>query len=110
MDEVMEMQRPWGAWYVLEHKPGSHKVKRLELLSDHSISLQYHIHRSETWVITQGQGRVIVDAETFDVKVGDTFVVPKETIHQIKNTGNVTLVAIEVQIGEITEESDIVRV
>ena len=105
-----EMTRPWGYWCVLEHKPGSHKVKRLELLPDSSISLQYHIHRSETWIITQGEGKVIVNSEVFTVKAGDTFVVPKETIHQITNTGTNKLIAIEVQIGEITEESDIVRV
>lgn len=110
MDEVKEMTRPWGYWCVLEHKPGSHKVKRLELLPDQSISLQYHIHRSETWVITEGKGRVIVDGEVFKVKAGDTFVVPKMALHKVTNTGLKKLVAIEVQLGEITAEDDIVRV
>lgn len=110
MDEVKSMNRPWGNWYVLEHKPGSYKVKRLEIYPDSSISMQYHIHRSETWVITQGQGHVIVDGSIFDVEKGDTFEVPKGAIHKITNTGDIILIAIEVQLGEITEEDDIVRV
>jgi mannose-6-phosphate isomerase-like protein (cupin superfamily) len=109
MDEVTEMTRPWGYWKVLEVGDG-YKVKRLEILVDNSISLQYHVHRSETWVITKGKGRVIVGGNIFTVEAGDTFVVPKTEIHKITNTGSEKLVAIEVQLGEICAESDIFRV
>ena len=109
MDEVKSMNRPWGEWHVLEIGNG-YKVKRLEILVDKSISLQYHMHRSETWVITKGSGRVINGGDIFKVKAGDTFVVPKTNIHKIINTGNETLVAIEIQLGEITSEDDIFRV
>jgi mannose-6-phosphate isomerase-like protein (cupin superfamily) len=109
MEEVEEMTRTWGYWRVLEIGNG-YKVKRLEILVDKSISLQYHIHRSETWVITKGSGRVINGGNIFNVKAGDTFVIPKTEIHKITNTGSETLVAIEVQLGETTSEDDIFRV
>jgi mannose-6-phosphate isomerase len=108
-EEPKEMSRPWGHWYVNEKGKG-YKVKRLEIWPDKSISLQYHIHRSEVWTIVQGEGRVIVDDKIFNVKAGDTFTVPKTSMHKITNTHlTQILVAIEVQIGDITDESDIVR-
>ena len=101
--------RPWGEWHVLDVDQG-YKVKRLHILPDQSISLQYHVHRSEHWTIVQGEGKVIVDGNIFKVSKGDTFVVPKQALHKITNTHlTETLIAIEVQMGEICSEDDIVR-
>ena len=102
--------RPWGKWEVLTVGKGF-KVKKLEILVDSSISMQYHTHRSEYWTIVQGKGKVIVDGDIFTVEKGDTFFVPKMSIHKVMNTDlKETLIAIEVQMGDICEESDIVRV
>lgn len=100
--------RPWGTWEVIDQGPW-YKVKRLIVEPNKSISLQYHIHRSETWAITQGRGEVRLDGDTFQVKQGDTFVVPIGAVHKITNISNIQLIIIEVQCGEITEENDIVR-
>ena len=100
--------RPWGTWEVIDQ--GSwYKVKRLIVEPNKSISMQYHIHRSETWAITQGRGEVILDSQKFQVKQGDTFVVPVLSVHKITNISNVPLIIIEVQCGQIVDESDIVR-
>jgi len=101
-------ERPWGTWEIIDQGPW-YKVKRLIVEPNKSISLQYHIHRSETWAITQGRGEVRLDGDTFQVKQGDTFVVPIMAVHKITNISNVPLVIIEVQCGEICEEEDIVR-
>lgn len=104
-----EATRPWGIWRVLDLDQG-YKVKRLEILPDQAISLQYHVHRAEIWNIVQGEGKVIVDGNIFKVSKGDTFVVPKQALHKITNTHlTETLIAIEVQLGEICSEDDIVR-
>jgi mannose-6-phosphate isomerase-like protein (cupin superfamily) len=101
--------RPWGIWRVLDVDQG-YKVKRLEILPDASISLQYHYHRSEHWTIVQGEGKVIVDGNIFKVTKGDHFFVPKQALHKVTNTHlHETLIAIEVQMGEICTEDDIVR-
>lgn len=101
-------ERPWGTWEVIEQGPW-YKVKKLTVQPNMSISMQYHIHRSETWAITQGRGEVILDSKKFEVNQGDTFVVPIKAVHKITNISNIPLVIIEVQCGEITEEHDIVR-
>lgn len=101
--------RPWGIWRVLDVDQG-YKVKRLEILPDAAISLQYHNHRSEHWTIVQGEGKVIVDGNIFKVVKGESFYVPKQSLHKITNTHlHETLIAIEVQMGEICSEDDIVR-
>lgn len=74
-----------------------------------SISMQYHRHRAETWAITQGEGLMYLDEKKFTVARGDTVVIPKGSVHKITTTSSVPLIAIEVQLGEITEEDDIVR-
>jgi len=106
---IDHMKRPWGEWHVLDVDQG-YKVKRLMILPDQAISLQYHNHRSEHWTIVQGEGKVIVDGNIFTVKKGESFYVPRMALHKITNTHlNETLIAIEVQMGEICSEDDIVR-
>lgn len=103
------MVRPWGEWHVLDIDRG-YKVKRLHILPDQSISLQYHNHRSEHWTIVQGEGKVIVDGNIFKVSKGESFHVPRMAMHKVTNTHlTETLIAIEVQMGEICSEDDIVR-
>ena len=104
-----KMTRPWGEWEVIEKGKG-YKIKKLTILPSHSISLQYHNHRSESWTIIEGFGEAIVDGIKFKVERGDTFGVYEKSIHKVTATSKVPLVAIEVQVGEITEESDIVRI
>lgn len=111
MDSLKDLSatRPWGNWSVLDEGKG-YKVKRLEILPDKSISLQYHVHRAEIWNIVQGEGKVIIDGDIFTVRKGDSFVVPKQALHKVTNTHlNEILIAVEVQMGDICEESDIVR-
>jgi mannose-6-phosphate isomerase-like protein (cupin superfamily) len=109
LDAVSSHKRPWGSWHVLDADRG-YKVKRLEILPDQAISLQYHNHRSEHWTIVQGEGKVIVDGNIFSVSKGESFHVPRMALHKITNTHlHDTLIAIEVQMGEICREDDIVR-
>jgi len=75
-----------------------------------SISKQYHLHRSETWCIVQGIGKMIIEGNTFNIRRGDSFTVNPGEWHQVINTGNSEdIIAIEVQMGDYCEEDDIVR-
>lgn len=108
--EVLSCNRPWGSWHVLDVGKG-YKVKRLEILPDQAISMQYHNHRSETWNIVQGEGRANIDGQVIKIKAGDVFEVPVGSIHRVTNTHTTEiLIAIEVQKGPICDEEDIVRV
>lgn len=51
----------------------------------------YHIQTEEIYFITQGTGRMTIDQEVCEVKVGDAIAIPPGKIHQIENTGEQTL-------------------
>jgi mannose-6-phosphate isomerase-like protein (cupin superfamily) len=103
-------ERPWGSWLVIEQGPG-YKVKRLIIKPKQSISNQYHLHRSETWCVVSGDGQAFIDNKIKVVHPGDTFTVKKKQTHRVQNISETEdLVVIEVQLGEICEEEDIVRV
>lgn len=102
-------ERSWGKWEVLDRGP-MFKLKRLTIESGQSISLQYHNYRTEIWTIVQGQGMVTLGDDIQSVQAGDSFVVHVGMKHRVSCVSEVALVAIEVQVGEICEESDIVRI
>jgi mannose-6-phosphate isomerase-like protein (cupin superfamily) len=109
--------RSWGTWLVLAMQPG-YKVKKLTLEPGQAMSKQYHTHRDEYWVVLQGSGELYIDLEKVTnnggnisekLVTGSYHKIGKRVIHKAKNTGDIPLVIIETQVGDITEEGDIVR-
>lgn len=72
------------------------------------LSLQKHKHRSECWVVVQGEGIVMLDEEQRNVSIGDTVFIPRETVHRLQNKSAIPLIVIETQFGACFEE-DVVR-
>lgn len=111
INKIMENykeQRPWGNFENLLDNDKC-KVKRIVIKPDQAPSYQYHFKRSEVWVIVEGSGTLKLNDEITPIKAGDTIRVPVEAKHQIKNTGEVDLVFIEIQLGSYFGEDDIVR-
>jgi mannose-6-phosphate isomerase-like protein (cupin superfamily) len=102
-------QRPWGQWTVIG-VGDKYTVKKITVNPAGRLSLQYHKHRDEVWAIISGGGEIQIGDDTRPVNAGDTAIIPKETPHRISNTGNVPLVFIETQIGDILDEQDIIRI
>lgn len=106
--EHRTMFRPWGSYTVLEEGPG-YKVKRVTVNPGGRLSLQLHHQRSEHWVVIAGVARVTRGEQVFDLTVGQSTAIPKETAHRLENPGKKTLHIIEVQNGPYLGEDDIVR-
>lgn len=100
--------RPWGSYTVLEEGTG-YKIKRLTVLSGKKISLQYHRHRSEHWVVVTGKAVVTRDGEEVVVPAGESIFLKAREKHRLENRGKELLEVIEVQIGSYLGEDDIVR-
>ncbi len=100
--------RPWGSYTVLEEGTG-YKVKRVTVNSGGRLSLQLHHQRSEHWVVISGTARVTCGERVYDLTVGQSTAIPKETRHRLENPGSDTLHIIEVQNGPYLGEDDIVR-
>lgn len=104
----MTAHRPWGTYSILEDKPG-YKVKQITVRPGAKLSLQYHHHRSEHWIVVTGVATVTVGENTFDLKANESTYIPKEAKHRLANLGKENLVIIEAQVGNYLGEDDIVR-
>ena len=102
-------ERPWGSWTVLEASKG-YCVKHIRVSPGQRLSLQYHHHRAENWVIIAGEGDITLDERVFKVTAGDHVYIPVGARHRIYNTSDVTLKILELQSGDILDEEDIVRI
>ena len=100
--------RPWGKYINLFAGKGF-LLKELIINPNSAISLQKHFFRSERWLINSGRPKITIDKKSFFKTEGDTILVPKGSIHRIQNIYNVPVQIIEVQMGKILKESDIVR-
>ena len=106
--EHLRVQRPWGAYTVLEEGPG-YKVKRIEVIPGKRLSLQLHHQRSEHWVVIAGTARVTRGEEVYELQAGMSTGIPKESPHRLENPGQGLLEIIEIQNGPYLGEDDIVR-
>lgn len=50
--------------------------------------LHRHDQCEELYHVTEGEGRMTLGGERFDIAVGDTVVIPPGTPHRVKNTGD----------------------
>ena len=100
--------RPWGN-YVNLFEGQNFLIKELFVKSKASISLQKHYHRSEHWLITEGKPKITINKKTFIRKPNETVFIPKGAIHRIQNEFKKPVKIIEVQLGSILKETDIVR-
>ena len=100
--------RPWGKYINLFHGK-RFLLKELVINPKSSISLQKHSHRSERWTIITGKPKITINKKKFFKKTNDTVFIPKGSVHRIENIYNKPVKIVEVQIGSILKESDIVR-
>lgn len=103
-----EVRRPWGRYANLNEQPGF-KVKRIVVAPGQAISLQYHHKRSEHWVIVSGTAVVQIGDTQHKSQPGDYHFIPVGERHRLTNPGEVDLVMVEVQCGDLLDENDIVR-
>lgn len=101
-------ERPWGRWEVLETGDGF-CVKRIDVVPSGRLSLQFHHHRREDWIIVGGEASVVLGEENIVLQAGDRVHIPLGERHRISNPGNGVLTFIEVQHGHVLDENDIVR-
>jgi len=103
-----ENYRPWGHYDNLL-EAADHKLKEIIVKPGARLSLQKHQHRAEHWTIVRGRAQVTVGEQTIILGAGQSIDIPKGSVHRIKNPGEVSLVLIEVQMGNYFGEDDIIR-
>ncbi len=101
--------RPWGRWEVIGTGE-RYTVKRITVLPGQRLSLQYHHHRSEHWMVVDGAAEVELDGVNHRLGFGEHVFIPLGAKHRVRNGGDAPLVFVEVQVGDLLDENDIVRV
>ena len=100
--------RPWGKYINLFSGKGF-LVKELIINPKSSISLQKHNHRSEHWTIISGKAKITINKKKFFRKISESVFIPNGAIHRIENPISQHVKIMEIQIGTILKETDIIR-
>tara|TARA_B100000035_G_scaffold209990_1_gene179682 strand:+ start:356 stop:1564 length:1209 start_codon:yes stop_codon:yes gene_type:complete len=100
--------RPWGKYTNL-FKGKDFLIKELVVNPTGMLSLQKHFHRSEHWLVKQGNPKITINKKNFIKKPNDHIYIPTKTKHRIQNLKKKPVKIIEAQIGSILKETDIVR-
>lgn len=101
--------RPWGEFYNWDSGKKWH-LKTIYVKPKSRLSLQYHYHRSEHWLLVEGEATALTQIDGREVekplRYGDVFWVGKGTPHRLMSKRGAVIV--EVALGRF-DENDIVR-
>lgn len=100
--------RPWGYYTVLAQSKGF-LTKLIHVNTGQKLSVQSHNHRSEHWVVLSGTAKVVLEGKEHILSSGHSIDIPLKAIHSLQNPYETDLQIIEVQLGELLIEEDIVR-
>ena len=100
--------KPWGHYEVFSRSK-NYLLKKISIKPKCSLSLQKHSYRSEHWVIVKGTAKVTLGNKEKVLKENQSTFIPIGLQHCIENIGSGYLEIIEVQIGAILSEDDIIR-
>ncbi len=102
--------RPWGEFTALDEGT-SWYLKTIRILPGKRLSLQYHHHRSEFWMLVEGDATATLRDEsgkdrTFKLKQFSVMEIPKRATHRLQSVKGCVIV--EIAKGNF-DENDIVR-
>lgn len=104
----LNVNRPWGYFRVIAQGK-NYAAKVIHVNSGQKLSVQSHNHRSEHWVVASGTAKVLLGDSEIILNVGQSIDIPVKAVHSLSNPLNEDLEVIELQMGEIISEDDIVR-
>lgn len=104
---IVEDIRPWGKFRSFPHRSAG-SIKIITVNPGETLSLQYHNHRSEFWVVLDRGLEVTVGDRVWQPEENEEIFVPAQAAHRMKCIGDSPARIMEIWIGDSTE-SDIVR-
>jgi len=81
----------------------------LQVYPRQKLSLQYHKHRTEHWIVVEGTAKITIGDETLTLGPNDSTSVPRGERHRLENTTDQPLKLVEIQFGDYLGEDDIIR-
>lgn len=93
------MEKPWG-WELIWAEADAYVGKVLHVRAGHSLSLQYHERKEESWYVQEGRARLELgspgDAVLNEAVVvaGDAFHYPPGTLHRVSALEDTTILEV----------------
>ncbi|SDG54389.1 mannose-1-phosphate guanylyltransferase [Fontibacillus panacisegetis] len=104
-------EKRWGTIRVLDHSRTRTDIETLtqkvEILAGKNTSYHSHQKRKEIWTIISGTGVFILEGVITNIQTGDVLQIPYGARHAVKAISPLEI--IEVQIGNVLMEDDILR-
>ena len=81
------VEKPWG-WELIWAEADAYVGKLLFVRAGHSLSLQYHREKDESWLVHEGHaslelGPLDGELETLEIRAGDAFRYRPGTVHRV---------------------------
>lgn len=86
-----ELERIYELFGKFNGNAQMHSVALVNILKDGASDNHFHPVVEESYMITEGEGKLVIDSEVKTVKSGDTVLIPIGKKHQIFNSGSQTL-------------------
>jgi len=102
------VNKPWGSFEII-NEGKKYTVKKIIVNPGGQLSLQSHKHRSEHWLIAEGNAEVVINEETFNLNENQHIFIPQGAKHRLANRGHKTLIVVEMWFGDNLDENDINR-
>tara|TARA_B100000579_G_C22425142_1_gene662634 strand:- start:294 stop:635 length:342 start_codon:yes stop_codon:yes gene_type:complete len=100
--------KPWGSFEII-NEGQKYRVKKIIVNPGGRLSLQSHEHRSEHWLIAEGNAEVIINEKTLNLNENQHIFIPQGVKHRLTNKGKKTLIVVEMWFGDNLDENDIKR-
>ena len=102
------IDKPWGSFEILKSGK-NYLVKKIYVKPGGILSLQSHEHRSEHWIVAEGEAEVTINDKISTLKENENIFIPKGAIHRMANKSDINLIIIEMWYGDALDENDIKR-
>ena len=106
-NRIKEDIRPWGKFRSFPYEE-ARSIKIITVNPGGTLSLQYHLHRSEFWVVLDKGLEVTVGKRIWQAEEGEEIFIPRNTPHRLSCLGQNQARVMEIWIGD-SDESDIIR-
>jgi mannose-6-phosphate isomerase len=107
--EPRRVEKPWG-WELIWALTDDYCGKLLFVRAGHSLSLQYHEVKDESWYLQEGRAELLLgergqDATLREIRPGDAFHFSPGTVHRMRALEDTTI--LEVSTPQL---EDVVRI
>jgi mannose-6-phosphate isomerase len=105
------VEKPWG-WELVWAEAEQYAGKLLFVRAGHSLSLQYHRRKDESWLVREGRanlelGRLDADLETIEIGPGDAFRYRPCTVHRLTALEDTLIVEVSTpQLDDVVRLED----